>query len=64
MLATAYRRAFDAALAAMLPYYWICWEAGKELNKRGSNHADSLRWKEPALATLCRMAWREQQWVP
>jgi thiaminase/transcriptional activator TenA len=35
---------FPEALAAMLPCYWIYWEAGKELKKRGSSDKTYQRW--------------------
>ncbi|MCC6390768.1 MAG: thiaminase II [Bryobacterales bacterium] len=35
---------FPEALAAMLPCYWIYWEAGKELKKRGSTDNTYQRW--------------------
>lgn len=46
LLATAYQRPFGEALAAMLPCYWIYWEVGKELKKRGSSDAHYRRWIE------------------
>ena len=44
LLAGAYRLSFCEGLAAMLPCYWIYWEVGKELVKRGSKNADYQRW--------------------
>ena len=38
------RGTFAEGLAAMLPCYWIYWEAGKELVKRGSKDKDYQRW--------------------
>lgn len=35
---------FGEGLAAVLPCYWIYWEVGKELLKRGSPVADYQRW--------------------
>lgn len=35
---------FAAGVAAMLPCYWIYWEVGKELKKRGSTNKDYQRW--------------------
>ena len=35
---------FVEGLAAMLPCYWIYWEVGKELVKRGSRDKDYQRW--------------------
>jgi thiaminase (transcriptional activator TenA) len=36
LLATAYGRTFHEALAALVPCYWIHWEVGKELERKGS----------------------------
>jgi thiaminase/transcriptional activator TenA len=44
LLATATRRPFAEGLAAVLPCYWIYWEVGKELKKRGSKDPDYQRW--------------------
>jgi thiaminase/transcriptional activator TenA len=44
LLAGVYRLSFCEGLAAMLPCYWIYWEVGKELVKRGSKDADYQRW--------------------
>lgn len=44
LLATVYRRSFAEGLAAMLPCYWIYWEVGKELKKKGSKEAAYQRW--------------------
>ena len=46
LLATVEQRPFGEGLAAMLPCYWIYWEVGKDLNKRGSTDADYRRWIE------------------
>ncbi len=35
---------FSEGLAALLPCYWIYWEVGKELVKRGSKDKDYQRW--------------------
>ena len=35
---------FPAAVAALLPCYWIYWEVGKELKRRGSSNKDYQRW--------------------
>ena len=37
-------KSFAEGLAAMLPCYWIYWEVGKELVKRGSKDKDYQRW--------------------
>ena len=44
LLATAARGSFAEGLAAVLPCYWIYWEVGKELKRRGSRDADYQRW--------------------
>jgi thiaminase/transcriptional activator TenA len=44
LLAAVERRTFLEGLCAMLPCYWIYWEVGKELKKRGSKNADYQRW--------------------
>ena len=44
LLATAWRSSFADGLAAVLPCYWIYWEVGKELKKRGSKDPDYQRW--------------------
>ena len=44
LLATVARQPFAEGLAALLPCYWIYWEAGKDLKKRGSKNADYQRW--------------------
>ncbi|MBI1790281.1 MAG: thiaminase II [Acidobacteria bacterium] len=44
LLATVFRQPFSHGLAAMLPCYWIYWEVGKELKKKGSKNADYQRW--------------------
>ncbi|MBL8177081.1 MAG: thiaminase II [Bryobacterales bacterium] len=38
------REPFSAAVAAMLPCYWIYWEVGKQLKQRGSSDKDYQRW--------------------
>ena len=38
------RGSFAEGLAALLPCYWIYWEVGKELVKRGSKDKDYQRW--------------------
>lgn len=44
LLATVQLQPFAHGLAAMLPCYWIYWEVGKELKKRGSRDPDYQRW--------------------
>lgn len=44
LIATVSQRPFAEGLAAMLPCYWIYWEIGKELKKRGSKNPDYQRW--------------------
>lgn len=38
------RLSFMEGLAAMLPCYWVYWEVGKELKKRGSKNAAYRKW--------------------
>lgn len=44
LLATVHQRPFAEGLAAVLACYWIYWEVGKELRKRGSKNPDYQRW--------------------
>lgn len=44
LLATVERGSFAEGLAAMLPCYWIYWEVGLNLKKRGSPDPDYQRW--------------------
>ena len=44
LLATVANGSFAEGLAAVLPCYWIYWEVGRELKKRGSKDADYQRW--------------------
>jgi thiaminase (transcriptional activator TenA) len=44
LLAVAYGAPFYATLAAVLPCYWIYWEVGKELERRGSRDPLYTRW--------------------
>lgn len=44
LLATAYGGAYHEALGALLPCYWIYWEVGKELERKGSPDALFQRW--------------------
>ncbi len=46
LLAVAYGAPFHEALAALLPCYWIYWEVGKELERRGSADPLFRRWIE------------------
>jgi thiaminase/transcriptional activator TenA len=46
LLAAAHQRSFGEGLAAVLPCYWIYWEVGKELKKRGSKDPHYQRWIE------------------
>lgn len=67
LLATALRGSFAEGLAALLPCYWIYFEVGKELKKRGSKDASYQRWidayADPAygetVETVLRMMNRE-----
>jgi thiaminase/transcriptional activator TenA len=44
LLATAYRGSFAESMAALLPCYWIYWEVGQELAKRGSPNPTYQKW--------------------
>lgn len=44
LLRIAYDRPFAEAVGAFLPCYWIYWEVGKELEKRGSPVSTYKRW--------------------
>jgi thiaminase (transcriptional activator TenA) len=44
LLAVAYGSPFHEAVAALLPCYWIYWEVGKELERRGSPDPLYSRW--------------------
>jgi thiaminase (transcriptional activator TenA) len=44
LLATVQMGSFAEGLAAVTPCYWIYWEVGKELKRRGSRSGDYQRW--------------------
>jgi thiaminase/transcriptional activator TenA len=44
LLAVAYGAPFHENMAALLPCYWIYWEVGKELERRGSPDPLFTRW--------------------
>ncbi len=44
LLSVAYRAPFHEALATVLPCYWIYWEVGKELERKGSPNPLYSRW--------------------
>lgn len=44
LVATAYSRPFAESLSALLPCYWIYWEVGKQLKKKGSKDPLYQRW--------------------
>lgn len=44
LLVSVERGSFAEGLAAMLPCYWVYWEVGKVLHKRGSPNKDYRRW--------------------
>lgn len=44
LVATAYSRPFNESLAALLPCYWIYWEVGKDLKRRGSRNPVYQKW--------------------
>jgi thiaminase/transcriptional activator TenA len=46
LLASVSRLSFTEGLSAMLPCYWIYWEVGKELKRRGSSDPAYARWIE------------------
>ena len=46
LMRVAYERPFHEGLGAFLPCYWIYWEVGKELEKRGSAVHVYQRWIE------------------
>lgn len=46
LITAVMRESFGPGLAAMLPCYWIYWEVGKELKRRGSKNADYRKWIE------------------
>ncbi len=46
LLRVAYERPFYEGMGAFLPCYWIYWEVGKELEKRGSSIELFRRWIE------------------
>jgi thiaminase (transcriptional activator TenA) len=44
MVAACYGGTFSSALATLLPCYWIYWEVGRELKRRGSSNPVYQRW--------------------
>ncbi len=44
LLASVSRLSFTEGLAAALPCYWVYWEVGKELKRRGSADPDYAKW--------------------
>ena len=44
LVATAYDRPFEEAIAALLPCYWIYWEVGKAMQANGSPHPTYQAW--------------------
>lgn len=44
LIATAYRGSFAESMAALLPCYWIYWEVGKDLGRRGSPSPVYQKW--------------------
>src|SRR5262249_37653882 len=44
LVAVAYGRPFHEGLAALLPCYWIYWEVGKALERKGSPDPLYSRW--------------------
>ncbi len=60
LVATAYSKPFHELLGALLPCYWIYWEVGKELERRGSKKELYQRWigtySSKEYAEVCRTA--------
>jgi thiaminase/transcriptional activator TenA len=46
LIKVAYERPFPEAVGCFLPCYWIYWEVGKELERRGSPNELFSRWIE------------------
>lgn len=44
LVANAYSASFGESLAALLPCYWIYWEVGKELKRKGSPDPVYRKW--------------------
>lgn len=44
LLATVHEGSFGEGMAALLPCYWIYWEVGRELARRGSPEPGYQRW--------------------
>jgi thiaminase/transcriptional activator TenA len=44
LLAVIHQGSFAEGMAAVLPCYWIYWEVGKELKKKGSKDAAYQKW--------------------
>jgi thiaminase (transcriptional activator TenA) len=44
LLRVAFKEPFEEILGAILPCYWIYWEAGKVLGKEGSPNPDYQKW--------------------
>jgi thiaminase (transcriptional activator TenA) len=44
LLSVAFKEPFEEVLGAILPCYWIYWEAGKVLGKEGSPNPDYQKW--------------------
>ncbi|RPI28286.1 MAG: thiaminase II [Acidobacteria bacterium] len=44
LVANAHTSSFGESLAALLPCYWIYWEVGKELKKKGSSDPVYQKW--------------------
>ncbi|MGC8935905.1 MAG: thiaminase II [Candidatus Methanomethylicaceae archaeon] len=58
LIATAYSASFHELVGALLPCYWIYWEVGKELEKKGSTKELYQRWintySSKEFADVCR----------
>jgi len=44
LMSTASQQSFAKGIAAVLPCYWIYWEVGKELQRKGSRDPNYQRW--------------------
>jgi thiaminase/transcriptional activator TenA len=51
LLRVAYESPFHEGLGAFLPCYWIYWEVGKELERRGSSVSIYQRWIDTYAST-------------
>jgi thiaminase/transcriptional activator TenA len=59
LLAAVHQRPFAEGLAAVLPCYWVYWEVGKALKKKGSKNPDYQRWIDRYAASEVRQGGRQ-----